>query len=117
MTRHSLRAQWNTANVNLANKPFENLFSERKNVIMETQTLVPVELINPNPYQPRQTEDAEAVAEIAQSIKRNGLMQVPTARQVNGHYQLAFGHTRLAAFKLNGEECMPLIIRELDDLQ
>ena len=84
---------------------------------METQTLIPVELIDPNPYQPRQTEDAEAVAEIAESIKRNGLMQVPTARQVNGHYQLAFGHTRLAAYKLNSEPCMPLIVRELNDLQ
>jgi ParB family transcriptional regulator, chromosome partitioning protein len=84
---------------------------------METTTLIPIDLIDGNPYQPRQTEDAAAIAEIAESIKRNGLMQTPSARQVNGHYQLAFGHTRLAAFRLNGEECMPLIIRELDDLQ
>jgi ParB/RepB/Spo0J family partition protein len=84
---------------------------------METPTLIPIDLIDPNPYQPRQVEDPAAVAEIAVSIKRNGLMQVPTARQLVGRYQLAFGHTRLAAFKLNGEECMPLIIRELDDLQ
>jgi ParB/RepB/Spo0J family partition protein len=84
---------------------------------MENQVLVPLDLIDPNPYQPRQVEDTAAVAEIADSIARNGLMQVPTARQVNGHYQLAFGHTRLAAFRLNGEECMPLFIRELHDLQ
>jgi len=84
---------------------------------METQTLVPLDKIDSNPYQPRQTEDTEAVAEIAESIKRNGLMQIPTARQVNGRYQLAFGHTRLAALRLNGEDCMPLIIRELGDLQ
>jgi ParB/RepB/Spo0J family partition protein len=84
---------------------------------MENQILVPVELIDHNPYQPRQSEDPAAVAEIAESIKRNGLMQTPTARRVDGRYQLAFGHTRLAGFKLNGEECMPLIIRELDDLQ
>src|SRR5690348_3249528 len=84
---------------------------------MENQTLVPLDLIDPNPYQPRQTEDTEAVAEIADSIARNGLMQIPSARQVNGRYQLAFGHTRLAAFKMLQEECMPLVIRELDDLQ
>jgi ParB/RepB/Spo0J family partition protein len=84
---------------------------------METPTLIDVELIKPNPYQPRQAEDPAAVAEIADSIARNGLMQIPTARQVNGHYELAFGHTRLAAFKLLQEETMPLIVRELDDLQ
>jgi ParB/RepB/Spo0J family partition protein len=84
---------------------------------MTTQTLISIDLIDPNPYQPRQTEDPAAVAEIAESIKRNGLMQTPIGRQVNGRYQLAFGHTRLAAFRLNQEDCMPLIIRELDDLQ
>lgn len=84
---------------------------------MENQILAPIELIHPNPFQPRETEDREAVGEIAASIQKNGLMQVPSARQVNGHYELVFGHTRLAAFKLNGESCMPLIIRDLDDLQ
>lgn len=84
---------------------------------MENQILVPIELIGANPYQPRQAEDTTAVAEIAESIRRNGLMQVPVARRVNGHYQLAFGHTRLAAFKLNNEPCMPVIERELTDLQ
>lgn len=84
---------------------------------MEKQDVVPLDLIDPNPYQPRQTDDLEAVKEIAESIRRNGLMQIPTARQENGRYQLAFGHTRLAALRLNGDECMPLIIRELGDLQ
>lgn len=82
-----------------------------------TPQLIPIELIDPNPYQPRGKEDPAKVAEIAESIKQNGLLQVPTARQVNGHYQLTFGHTRLAAFKLNGETEMPLIIRDLTDLQ
>jgi len=84
---------------------------------METQSLISIDLIDHNPYQPRQVEDAAAIAEIAASIRQNGLMQVPSARQVNGRYQLAFGHTRLSAYKFNGEECMPLIIRDLTDLQ
>jgi ParB family chromosome partitioning protein len=84
---------------------------------MEKQSLIQIELIEPNPYQPRQVEDLAVVEEIAASIKHNGLMQVPTARRVNGTVQLAFGHTRLAAFKLNGEKSMPLIIRDLTDLQ
>jgi ParB/RepB/Spo0J family partition protein len=84
---------------------------------METQTLIEVDLIKANPYQPRDAENPDVVTEIATSIKQNGLMQVPLARQVNGHYELAFGHTRLAAFKQLGEACMPLIIRQLSDLE
>lgn len=90
---------------------------------METYTLVHTDLIDPNPYQPRHAEDLAVVKEIAESIKRfsnngtMGLLQVPSARQVDGRYQLAFGHTRLAAFKLNGEECMPLVIRDLSNLE
>ena len=84
---------------------------------METQKLIPIDQIVPNPYQPREAEDPAAVTEIAESIKHNGLMQIPSARQVNGHYELAFGHTRWAAFKLLKESTMPLIVRELTDLQ
>lgn len=90
---------------------------------MDNQTFVSLDQIDPNPYQPRQSEDPAAVAEIAESIHRNGLMQIPSARQVNGRYQLAFGHTRLAAIKRLNEQYadgygkMPLIVRDLDDLQ
>lgn len=87
--------------------------------------------IKPNPYQPRQQEDPAAIAEIALSIYRQGLMQIPVARPVNGHYELAFGHTRRAAYELlavnglpeQGIEPdvrfahMPLHVRELDDRQ
>jgi ParB-like partition proteins len=84
---------------------------------METQVLIPLDQIDHNPYQPRHTEDSAAVAEIADSIARNGLLQPPTARRVNGRVQLAFGHTRLAAHHMLQAEYMPLFLRELTDLQ
>ena len=89
---------------------------------MNDQVLVLLDQIDPNPYQPRQTEDAAAVQELADSIVRNGLLQVPTARKANGRYQLAFGHTRLAAFRLlskksNIYNTMPLNVQELSELQ
>lgn len=84
---------------------------------MDEQILISLDLIDSNPYQPRQVEDVEFVAEIAANIKQNGLMQVPTARPCGERYQLAFGHTRKAAFVMNGETTMPLIIRHLSDLQ
>ena len=61
--------------------------------------LIPLAAIKPNPYQPREREDQEHVKKIALSIAEQGLLQVPVGRRVNGHVELAFGHTRLAAFK------------------
>ncbi len=94
---------------------------------MNEQTLIELGKIDANPFQLRLQEDPAAVQEIAASIGKIGLMQVPTARKVDGRYQLAFGHTRLAAFKLLASqtpdadggiyEHMPLIIRDLTDLQ
>jgi ParB/RepB/Spo0J family partition protein len=89
---------------------------------MNDQVLVLLDQIDPNPYQPRHTEDAVAVQELADSIVRNGLLQTPTARKANGRYQLAFGHTRLATFRqLAGVDpqygLMPLNVQELSDLQ
>lgn len=62
-------------------------------------------LIDANPWQPRLNEDSDHIANLAASVAEDGLMQVPTARVVDdGHggkrVQLAFGHSRLAAFRL-----------------
>lgn len=98
---------------------------------MTEQILVPLKDIKPNPYQPRAVEDTAAIAEIAINIYRNGLMQIPSARPVNGHYELVFGHTRKAAYELlattgvpSAEIApdarfakMPLNIHTLDDRQ
>lgn len=91
---------------------------------MKEATLIDLTLIDPNPYQVREREDPEKVAEIAASIEKNGLLQYPTVRMAEGErYQLAFGHTRLAAYKsleaaFGGEYAqMPCFVRKLDDLQ
>jgi ParB/RepB/Spo0J family partition protein len=73
--------------------------------MMDTQILVPIDQIQPNPYQQPGVRDDAKVLEIAESLERNcengtkGLHQVPTARAVNGHYELAFGHHRWYAFQ------------------
>jgi ParB-like chromosome segregation protein Spo0J len=70
------------------------------------EKMIDLNLIEANPWQPRMTEDAEHIANLAASIAEDGLMQVPTARMVGDasdgteRVQLAFGHSRLAAYRL-----------------
>ena len=94
---------------------------------MSTETFVILDLIKPNPWQPREDQDTAPIEILAQSIKADGLMQTPTARPMpDGTYQLAFGHRRYSAFLWlwhyeteNKEQwnAMPLFIRELTDLE
>ena len=62
---------------------------------------VDVSLIDPNPWQPRTTIDGESIAKLANSIERNGLLQEPMGRLIDGgRIQLAFGHRRVEAARL-----------------
>lgn len=71
---------------------------------MSETILVPLGKIKPNPFNARMGETAEQVAEIAESIREHGLLEKPSARQVNSDYQLVFGHTRLHAYQLLAKE-------------
>lgn len=76
-----------------------------------TDMTVRTDLVDGNPWQPRQGVDPDGVAELALSIARgdgphNGLLQVPVARPNPGEgglYQLVLGHRRLLAFRLNAD--------------
>src|SRR3990170_4696628 len=84
--------------------------------------IMKIDQLLPNPYQTREREDSEQVAEVAGSILKVGLLQVPVGRRTDGKgVQLAFGHTRLAAYRklvTDGHrdfEQMPVDVRELSD--
>jgi ParB/RepB/Spo0J family partition protein len=74
---------------------------------MEQTVLIPIKDIVDNPYQHRDQEDPAAVEELAISIFRNGLQQYPAVRAVNSHYELVYGHTRKAAFRLLSTQGVP----------
>ena len=64
---------------------------------------VPLDHIHPNPFQARRAIRPEHVERLAASIESLGLQQPPQARPkpgMPGHYELVFGHTRFAAFRL-----------------
>ena len=81
-----------------------------------------VSLIHDNPWQPRQSMDADELVGLAESIYTSGLLQTPTGRSMeSGGVQLAFGHRRVAAIKLLIEQgkwngtTVPIVIRPLTD--
>jgi ParB family transcriptional regulator, chromosome partitioning protein len=77
---------------------------------------LPIEKIVPNPRQPRQTFDEEALEELAESISIVGLLQPIVVRGLRaGGYELIMGERRLRASKLAGVETIPAIVRETGD--
>jgi len=78
---------------------------------------VPVEKIIPNPRQPRQVFDDEALSALADSIKAAGLMQPIMVRNSSqtGQYEIIAGERRWRAAQLAGINQLPAIVKELDD--
>ncbi len=75
-------------------------------------TEVEVDKIVPNPRQPRQALDPEALQELAASIQEQGLVQPLVVTEVEGGYQLLVGERRWRAARLAGLELVPVVIRE-----
>lgn len=76
---------------------------------------IAVDLISPNPFQPRTNFDAVALEELKKSILINGLIQPITVRRVQGNrYQLISGERRLRAFKDIGYKEIPAYIIKVD---
>ncbi len=77
-----------------------------------------INLIDVNPYQPRTEFDKEALSELAESIKLQGLIQPITVRRLSENsYQLISGERRLRASKLAGLNEIPVYIRTANDQQ
>ncbi len=76
-----------------------------------------IELIEPNPFQPRQTFDKESLIELAASIREHGFLGELLVRQVDRKYQLVYGERRLRAAKQAKLNRVPAQIRQLTDNQ
>lgn len=77
---------------------------------------LPVDAIEPNPFQPRRAFDDGALAELVDSMRTNGLLQPVVVRpSENQHYQLIAGERRWRAAQQLGWRRLPAIVREVDD--
>ena len=77
---------------------------------------VPVEAIHPNPKQPRKRFDGEAGSGLAESVKRQGVIQPLLVRpRAAGGYELIAGERRWRAAREAGHATVPAVVREADD--
>ena len=77
---------------------------------------IPVDMIEPNPYQPRMNFDQEALIELADSIRTLGLIQpITVRRKEEGRYQIISGERRFRACRLAGMDMIPAYIRDTND--
>ena len=79
------------------------------------QNEIDINLILPNPKQPRTYFDEEALNELIISIREVGILQPPVVRQKNGKYELIMGERRYRAAKAVGLKTIPVIIRNTPD--
>ena len=77
---------------------------------------VPVDMVDPNPFQPRMSFDAAALEDLAASIRTLGLIQPITVRRMpDGRYQIISGERRFRACRIAGMSTIPAYVRETGD--
>jgi ParB family transcriptional regulator, chromosome partitioning protein len=77
---------------------------------------IPVELIAPNPRQPRRSFDGDKLAELAESIRARGVLQpIVVSPLAGGRYELVAGERRLRAARIAELESVPAVVREAED--
>ncbi len=77
---------------------------------------IPVDMIEPNPFQPRHSFDQQALNELAESIRTFGLIQPITVRKKSeGKYQIISGERRFKACRIAGMDMVPAYIRDAND--
>ena len=84
---------------------------------METGRVVflPARSIRSNPAQPRQIFREESLEELAESIRRHGILQPLSVRRVGTSYELIAGERRLRAGQMAGLSEIPCIVMNMDD--
>ena len=77
---------------------------------------IPVDMIEPNPYQPRMSFDNSSLEELAASIRSLGLIQPITVRRITDRrYQIISGERRYKACRMAGMSTIPAYIRDAND--
>ncbi len=93
---------------------------QKDNVVREVSSIneILLDYVEVNPYQPRTDFDPQAIEELAESIRVQGIIQPITVRKLGeNHYQLISGERRVQASKLAGLKKVPAYVRSANDQQ
>ena len=86
------------------------------NLKFEQIVLISIECLNPGKYQPRSVFNNQALMELAESIKEQGIVQPLIVRKINlDSYEIISGERRWRAAKIVGLTNIPVIVRDIDD--
>ena len=90
--------------------------SDNGQELAETLKHIPVDLVQPGKYQPRQDMHTSALEELANSIKAQGVIQPIVIRPIDGEkYEIIAGERRWRATQLAGLDTIPAVIRKVPD--
>ena len=90
--------------------------SDNGQELAETLKHIPVDLVQPGKYQPRQDMHTSALEELASSIKAQGVIQPIVIRPIDGEkYEIIAGERRWRATQLAGLDTIPAVIRKVPD--
>lgn len=101
----------------LIKRGLEDLLKENRIDDLEKEEVVEIEVdkISPNPFQPRRHFDEQALNELADSIRINGVLQPVIVKKVSNGYLLVAGERRCRATKIAGFSTVPAIIRDYNN--
>jgi ParB family chromosome partitioning protein len=77
----------------------------------------PVEAIEPNPYQPRQTFQSPAFDELVESVREKGIITPLLVTKTEGGYRLIAGERRWRAAQKAGLETVPVVVKEVSPIE
>jgi ParB family chromosome partitioning protein len=77
----------------------------------------PVEAIEPNPYQPRQTFQSPAFDELVESVREKGIITPLLVTKTEGGYGLIAGERRWRAAQKAGLETVPVVVKEVSPIE
>ena len=81
----------------------------------DRQLEVDLDLLSPNPFQPRLQMDDQSLQELAQSIRQNGIIQPIVVRRSGERYEIVAGERRWRAAQIAGLLRVPIAVRDIPD--
>jgi ParB family chromosome partitioning protein len=100
-----------------APSPNQNTENTKTEVELNESRFIAAKLIKRNPFQPRSDFDENSLNELAESIRRHGVLQPILVREIGDSFQLIAGERRLLASKRVGLQQVPCRVLELTDQQ